>query len=431
MSFEKKYWNIGPFSWVIIELLLGSLAMLIAYHLTPASLSSANYRHLPVAQAALAYAAILAVTTHALGLHNNLNLKHRWRILILSVCSVALALTLLTTIVTFVFYSQIGRIIIVLCAGATVAIGVTFRLVLHRSIQESPVKVRVVGDALLKAYLLELAQNQANCIILLDGQSADENHDIVVVQDSHLTSKQVAEEHLRSADQGLQVFTVAAFVENYFYQIPIQYISPIWLFSIDFQHLHPYFHSLKRTLDIIVAGIGLIFCAPIVVLAATAIRLESPGSVFYSQIRVGLFQRPFRIWKLRTMRIDAEKSGPQWASPGDSRVTWIGRILRKTRIDELPQFWNILRGDMAFVGPRPERPEFVDQLAAEIPYYRQRHLVKPGLTGWAQICYPYGASTQDAWNKLSYDFYYMKNSTLTLDLQILLQTVGAVSRGAR
>lgn len=431
MSSEKKYWNIGPFSWVTIELIIGSLAMLLAYRLTPASIADANYRHLHAAEASLAYAAILAVTTHALGLHNFVNLQHRWRILILSMCSVVLTLTLLTTINTFVFYSQIGRIILVICGFATVAAGVSLRLALHRSIIEFPLKVQVTGDASLRKYLFELAQKGGMPVLLCESQDADQSHDIVVVQDSELASKQAIEGHLRIADQGRQVFTVAAFVENFYYQIPIQYISPVWIFSINFQHLHPYFHSVKRTLDIVLAGIGLVLSSPIMIMAIIAIYLESPGPVFYSQIRVGLFQRPFRIWKLRTMRLDSEKGGPQWASVSDARVTFVGRILRRTRIDELPQFWNILRGEMAFVGPRPERPEFVEQLAREIPYYKQRHLVKPGLTGWAQICYPYGASIQDAWNKLSYDFYYMKNSSLILDLQILLQTIGAVSRGAR
>jgi lipopolysaccharide/colanic/teichoic acid biosynthesis glycosyltransferase len=153
--------------------------------------------------------------------------------------------------------------------------------------------------------------------------------------------------------------------------------------------------------------------------------------VFYSQVRVGQFGRPFKIWKLRSMRSDAEKHGAQWAQQHDARVTRIGLFLRKTRLNEVPQFFNVFRGEMSFVGPRPERPEFVSGLAKEIPFYQQRHLLKPGITGWAQINYPYGATTADALNKLEYDLYYIKHASPLLDFQTILRTIGAVMKGAR
>jgi lipopolysaccharide/colanic/teichoic acid biosynthesis glycosyltransferase len=162
-----------------------------------------------------------------------------------------------------------------------------------------------------------------------------------------------------------------------------------------------------------------------------AIRCESKGPVFYNQIRIGLRNRTFRIWKLRTMTVNAESSGAQWAAENDHRITRIGKLLRKTRIDELPQLWNILRGEMSIVGPRPERPEFVVELIKEIPFYNQRHLMKPGLTGWAQINYPYGANSVDALRKLEYDLYYIKNASLGLDFQIVLRTIGVVMKGSR
>ncbi|MDG2122742.1 MAG: sugar transferase, partial [Verrucomicrobiales bacterium] len=149
------------------------------------------------------------------------------------------------------------------------------------------------------------------------------------------------------------------------------------------------------------------------------------------QIRVGRRNQPFRIFKLRTMRPDAESGGAKWASKGDSRVTPTGRLLRKIRLDEVPQFWNVIRGDMAFTGPRPERPEFVGELVEKVPFYNQRHLVKPGLTGWAQINCPYASSAEDSLIKLKYDLYYVKHATLKLDLHILFRTVGAIMKGAR
>ncbi|HYN84217.1 MAG TPA: TIGR03013 family XrtA/PEP-CTERM system glycosyltransferase [Pyrinomonadaceae bacterium] len=179
-----------------------------------------------------------------------------------------------------------------------------------------------------------------------------------------------------------------------------------------------------------VALVGALASLPIAVLTAVVIKLESPGPVFYRQERVGKNGRVFTIMKFRSMRTDAEKDGPVWASKGgDARVTRVGRVIRKIRVDEIPQFWNILKGEMNFVGPRPERPHFVRQLAEEIPFYEQRHLIPPGLTGWAQIKYPYGASIEDARQKLQYDLFYIKNQSLMLDAMILFETVKTILFG--
>jgi sugar transferase (PEP-CTERM system associated) len=182
-----------------------------------------------------------------------------------------------------------------------------------------------------------------------------------------------------------------------------------------------------------VALLGALVSLPIALLTALLIRLESPGPALYRQERVGKNGRPFTIMKFRSMRSDAERDGPVWAQGGDARVTRVGRVIRKIRVDEIPQFWNILKGEMNFVGPRPERPHFVSQLAEEIPFYEQRHLIPPGLTGWAQIKYPYGASIEDARQKLQYDLYYIKNQSLVLDAVIIFETVKTIlfGRGAR
>jgi sugar transferase (PEP-CTERM system associated) len=178
------------------------------------------------------------------------------------------------------------------------------------------------------------------------------------------------------------------------------------------------------------ALVGAALSLPLALLTVVLIKLDSPGPLLYSQERVGKNGRPFRVYKFRSMRTDAEKDGPVWASKeGDARVTRVGRVIRKIRVDEIPQFWNILRGDMNFVGPRPERPHFVNQLAEEIPFYAQRHLIPPGLTGWAQIKYPYGASIEDARQKLQYDLYYIKNQSLVLDAVILFETVKTILFG--
>jgi lipopolysaccharide/colanic/teichoic acid biosynthesis glycosyltransferase len=166
--------------------------------------------------------------------------------------------------------------------------------------------------------------------------------------------------------------------------------------------------------------------SPVIGLAIVAIKMDSPGPVFYTQQRVGKDRRVFTIYKFRSMTYEAESGGARWAQEKDPRVTRVGKFLRLTHIDELPQIWNIFKGEMSIVGPRPERPEFVDVLEAQLPYYFVRHTVKPGLTGWAQINYRYGAFVEDARNKLEYDLYYVKNMSLFLDLKILLRTVGVV-----
>lgn len=182
-----------------------------------------------------------------------------------------------------------------------------------------------------------------------------------------------------------------------------------------------------------VALIGAILSFPIAILTAILIKIESRGPVFYQQERVGKNGRVFTLMKFRSMRVDAEKDGPVWAKTADARMTRVGSIIRKIRVDEIPQFWNILRGDMNFVGPRPERPHFIAQLAREIPFYEQRHLIAPGLTGWAQIKYPYGASIEDAKRKLEYELYYIKNQSLTLDATIMFETIKTIllGRGGR
>jgi exopolysaccharide biosynthesis polyprenyl glycosylphosphotransferase len=191
---------------------------------------------------------------------------------------------------------------------------------------------------------------------------------------------------------------------------------------------------IKRIFDILSACVLILVSAPIMLVTGLLIKLESPGPMLYRQERVGQNSRNFLVTKFRSMRTDAEKDGkPRWASANDSRVTRVGNIIRRLRIDELPQLFNVLKGEMSLVGPRPERPFFVEQLTQEIPFYAVRHSVKPGVTGWAQVRYHYGSTVEDSQEKLQYDLYYVKNHTLFLDLVVLLETIGVVltGKGAR
>ena len=221
----------------------------------------------------------------------------------------------------------------------------------------------------------------------------------------------------------------ASFYERVTGRVSLNMIRPSWLIFSSRGRQARISGIARNITHRIVALIGAIFSLPIAILTAILIKLDSRGPILYKQERVGKNGSPFTVMKFRSMRTDAEKAGPVWASQNDDRTTRVGRIIRKLRIDEIPQFWNILRGDMDFVGPRPERPHFVSQLAEEIPYYEQRHLIAPGLTGWAQINYPYGASIEDARQKLEYDLYYIKNQSLMLDAIILFETIKIILFG--
>jgi exopolysaccharide biosynthesis polyprenyl glycosylphosphotransferase len=214
-------------------------------------------------------------------------------------------------------------------------------------------------------------------------------------------------------------------------RVPVSHLGEAWYaaLSANVKHTTRPYRMIKRLTDVCLALVGLTLAAPIMLCVALVIKLDSPGPVLFKQVRVGRGGKPFQIVKFRSMRQDAEAStGAVWARSGDARITRTGRLLRKSRVDEIPQLWNILVGDMSFVGPRPERPEFDEQLEREIPFYRARRAVRPGLTGWAQVSYGYGNTLLDALRKVEYDLYYIKHESLYLDLLILLRTVAVVLR---
>lgn len=239
---------------------------------------------------------------------------------------------------------------------------------------------------------------------------------------------------LRIKTKGVHVNDFSSFMERETGRVDLDTVNPSWLiFSDGFSSGRMLSSAVKRIFDIIASLVLLVFTFPIIAVFAVLVKLDSKGPAFFRQQRVGLYGQTFQLIKLRSMRIDAEKDGAKWAEENDPRITRLGRFIRKVRIDELPQTWSVLKGQMSFVGPRPEVPKFVDDLQEEIPFYGERHMVKPGITGWAQINYPYGASIEDSRRKLEYDLYYAKNYTPFLDLVILLQTVRVVlwPEGAR
>jgi sugar transferase (PEP-CTERM system associated) len=285
----------------------------------------------------------------------------------------------------------------------------------------------LVGKSLINPKVIGLTSELASVV-------RRENIDRLVVAIGDRRGQFPTQELLRLSLSGdVSIEESASFYERLTGRVLLDMIRPSWLiFSSRGRRAR--INDVARTImHRTVALFGAIFSLPIVIMTAILIKIESRGPVLYKQERVGKNGRVFTLMKFRSMRVDAEKDGPVWAKTADERMTRVGSIIRKIRVDEIPQFWNILRGDMNFVGPRPERPHFIAQLAEEIEYYEQRHLLAPGLTGWAQIKYPYGASIEDARQKLQYDLYYIKNQSITLDATIMFETIKTIllGRGGR
>jgi sugar transferase (PEP-CTERM system associated) len=299
--------------------------------------------------------------------------------------------------------------------------GAGFAVVGYVSMSEAN---RVIPEAIARDAIYNLADH----VVLLNASE-------VVLALEERRNALPLKDLLRVKTTGVHVNEISTFLERETGRVDLDSVNPSWLiFSDGFSSGRMVSSAFKRLFDISASLVLLVLTLPLVLITAIAIRLESKGPAFYRQRRVGLYGVGFDVIKLRSMRQDAEAGGKAvWAEKDDPRITRIGRIIRKLRIDELPQCWSVLKGEMSFVGPRPERPQFVEDLEQKLPYYAERHMVKPGITGWAQINYPYGASIEDSRQKLEYDLFYAKNYSPFLDLLILLQTTRVVlfPQGAR
>jgi sugar transferase (PEP-CTERM system associated) len=259
--------------------------------------------------------------------------------------------------------------------------------------------------------------------------------DEAVLAVSQARSRGLLQAVIHAKMTGIEIADMPTLYEELTGKLPLEHMDPDWIAHTTLKGVAKSWYTLhlKRVIDMALSLFGLVVTLPLTALVAVAIKLDSPGPVLYRHDRVGLNENLFELLKFRSMTQNAEPQGAVWAQPDDPRVTRVGAFIRRTRVDEIPQMWNVLRGEMSFLGPRPERPEFVEQLKLELPYYSFRHSIKPGITGWAQVMYPYGASTSDAFEKLQYDLYYLKNLSSILDFQILLRTIRVVlfGEGAR
>lgn len=361
---------------------------------------------------------------------------------------------ILVTFIFFFFRNTIPRavfIIFYLCSWMLIS---TFRYVFNKLIQSLIFwKILIAGETNISkkiALLINSKKYLHSHIVgyMSNDKDADSSQDIKFLGNTDNLPLIVTRENIdqlivayKKIDEGMmkllldcmqkkvKVTDFKKVIEDIAGKVPIEHLDDNW-FILQLSTINKrYFWYAKRLTDIVLSFIGLCIVIPFLPLIALLIKLDSRGPVLYSQMRIGKGSKPFRVWKLRTMAADADKNNVYWTIEKDSRITRLGKALRKIRLDELPQFINILKGDMSFVGPRPEAVSLVDMYAKEIPYYSERHMVTPGVTGWAQINYPYGNSIEDTRQKLMYDFYYIKNRNFTLDTMIFLRTIRTVLTG--
>src|SRR5262245_7415216 len=376
---------------------------------------------------AVAQAVFFVLIAYAVGLYDWNVLTRRGLILRRGVFA-AMAATIATLAFHYlVFYQPIGRWITVLTVGFTAALVIAPRYAVWKVLQRRRRRLLFVGDSPLAMSTMESIVGDPHGAYEVVGtwRSSDEGElaeacqsldvDEIVLPMDTKSAGDLMPAVLRCLPLGCQARSVADFYEDAFRSVPVAHVSAEWLMRGGLDTSNHLIEVLKRAADAVMALVLLVLTAPLMLLTALLVRLQGDGPVLYTQARLGRHAKVFTIVKFRTMRVDAEGAEPQWATGNDPRTTRLGRWLRLTRLDELPQLVNILLGHMSFVGPRPERPEFVAKLEPLIPFYSWRHMVRPGLTGWAQINFPYGGSVEDARRKLEFDLYYIRHFTLLTD----------------
>jgi sugar transferase (PEP-CTERM system associated) len=395
----------------------------------------------------------------AVGLYETETLRHRSRIAVRSLLTIGLATAIAYVVLHTLMYEIYSRRIAIISPLTFIAVSGGLRLLACRVLRNLKSRILFVGCGDSVRRISEaVAESEAgrNYELLgyLAGSGSEPNsnalgasdlarlgnvEDIqavclaedvqeVVIGAEESSDAELSQLIMCCLRLGCRVTNPPTFHERVLGEVPVDHISADWFLFADLEGHRAGRATIKRVFDFSFSALTLLITLPLWPLIALAVKVSGSGPVFYSQERVGRHNRIFRLIKFRTMHPDAEADGHVWSTPGDPRVTRVGRFLRRTHLDELPQLWNIFLGDMSLVGPRPERPEFVQELIAEIPYYDERHLVKPGLTGWAQINYRYGCTVEDARRKLFLDLYYIKQMSLELDLVIIFRTLGILIR---
>lgn len=441
--------------WLLIDLVTLVYALYLAYQLVPPQ-DTVTTPHITLGPAMGIFSCLFAVTSLVFGLHERETLQSRARLLTRMMLT-TLSVTILAYAVIYVLlYATISRRTVGIAVSSLFMTGTGMRLAAWWTLRNVQRGLLIVGSrALFLSFERALETHSLHGYGLVgyasvngpaDGDAdharyvgsiseqvsrlRDRGITDIVVGDHAGRDPMIMDWIVPCLRGGCRVANEAVFYEKATGQILVDEITPQWFLFADLKVHCDQYAASKRVFDVVVAITAFVITAPLWPIIALAVKLCDGGPVLYSQYRVGQNGEVFRFYKFRTMRVDAESGKSVWASPDDPRVTRVGRWLRRSRMDELPQLYNVLRGQMSIVGPRPERPDIVSDLSEKVPYYAERHLVKPGITGWAQISFRYGASVEDAKRKLQFDLYYLKHMSFELDMTILLRTVGTFLRGA-
>ena len=451
---------------ILLAMIEGSLLLFAPYLSAAVMYQGHNFESITATGDLFPTAALFAVTALAslvaVGLYSTRQRVGLAGILIRIMAAIANATAVSALAYYFVPALRVDRSVLLGMAAISVVVCFLIRMLFERIVDEDLFKRRVVvyGAGARSRSLLELRRRSDQRGFKIIGYITAEGDQVIAPADrlverpgdlyqwalqNDIDEIVVAMDDRRRAFPmhellecrlaGIEILELPSFLERETGKVRLDVLNPSWIIFGEGFRASPTLQLLERGFDLVASTALLLLTLPLMLLAMLGIKLEEglKAPLFYRQKRVGHRGEVFDVLKFRSMRVDAEKFGAQYATRDDPRVTKIGGLMRKTRIDELPQLLNVFRGEMSFVGPRPERPEFVDELEQKIPYYRERHTVKPGITGWAQLCYPYGSSEKDTIEKLQYDLYYVKNRSLLFDLAILVQTVEVVlwGKGAR
>lgn len=446
LYFLKTIARIRPLWWAFLDVIISLVALKLAYDYAPKALG----KHILLLQIYF-FPLIILVFGNITGLYDRETTLSLSRIFISLAGMTIFSVVSLALFTNLVIYEQIGRYVLA-GTGLVIFFGSgSIRIMGYITAKLFKVRVILIGNQETISELSGQLEKRNNHYQLLgfchdektDSESflgdfddipkvcADRKVDLIVIGTDYVRNPHVLDQCFKAVQIGCNIVDECIFFEHSFEMVLVDKIDPSWFYSCKLVAHHDIQAIMKRGMDIAIGLVGLILSAPLFPFIWLAVKIGSAGPVFYTQVRSGQFGKPFKIFKFRTMTVDAETNGAAWAKTGDSRIKPLGYILRKLRLDEIPQFWNILRGEMSIVGPRPERPELADKIESEVPFFSYRNWAKPGLTGLAQIRYRYGASIEDAKTKLQYDLFYIKNWTLILDLQIILRTFTAIMKGSR
>ncbi len=441
-------------TWLLLDISILATGIYLGYRLFPPPQMLAT-PHIVLWQAAAVFAFVVTMASLVFGLYDRDTLMSRSRILTRMLLTSGTATVAAYAIIYVIMYATISRRVAGVAIGVFLFSGVGIRLCACWAIHKVHRGLLVVGGSALfesfeRAQEINLLPEYRLVGYVTPDRRSDETGgaaylgtlgdqlprlgqlrvtDIVVGAEA-AGDPWVMDWVVPCLQRGCRVTNEAIFYEKATGQILVDEITPLWFLFADLKAHCDEHATLKRVFDLIAALVGICLSTPLLPLIALAIKLDSRGKVFYSHQRVGQNGKAFKLYKFRTMHPNAENGKSVWSVPNDPRVTRVGRFLRRCRLDELPQFYNVLIGNMSIIGPRPERPDIVRKLSKELPYYAERHLVKPGITGWAQISFRYGSSIEDAKRKLQFDLYYLKHMCFELDLVILFRTVGTFLRGA-